>query len=215
VQSAGDFSLGDPLTCQVLFARLAVFDCRTAQNEHASLVLGLNATRRNLAMATELKVDFKTADLGDLHGDELQFAAPLLGNYGRLLVFQGPVTTVQCFEDNSLVREALEEPGRGRVLVVDGGGSTRCALLGDQLAVLAEHNVWSGVVVYGCVRDVSALAKTAIGVRAIATHPRKSIKHGAGQRDVAVRFADVVFSPGDYLYSDEDGMVVSARPLLG
>ena len=160
------------------------------------------------------KVDFKTADLGDLHGEELRFAAPQLINYGGLLVFQGPITTIQCFEDNSLVREALEEPGRGRVLVVDGGGSTRCALFGDQLAVLAENNVWSGVVVYGCVRDASALARMAIGVRAIATHPRRSIKRDAGQRDVAVRFADIVFSPGDYLYSDEDGMIVSARSLL-
>lgn len=157
---------------------------------------------------------FKTADLGDLHGDELQFAAPLLGNYGGLLVFQGVVTTVQCFEDNTLVRETLEAQGDGRVLVVDGGGSTRCALLGDKLAMLAEENGWAGVVVYGCVRDASALAKAAIGVRAIATHPRKSVKRGAGQRDVAVRFVDVTFSPGDYLYSDEDGMVVSAKTLL-
>ncbi len=160
------------------------------------------------------KVAFKTADLGDLYGEELQFAAPLLSNYGGLVAFHGLITTVQCFEDNSLVREALEEPGCGRVLVVDGGGSTRCALLGDQLAALAEDNIWSGVIVHGCVRDASALARTPVGVRAIATHPRKSTKRGAGQRDLAVRFAEIVFSPGDYLYSDEDGMVVSARSLL-
>lgn len=166
-------------------------------------------------MATGLDIEFKTADLADLHGDELRFAAPILANYGGLPVFQGVINTVQCFEDNSLVREALEAPGHGRVLVVDGGGSTRCALLGDQLAKLAEQNGWAGVVVNGCVRDSTALAGTAIGIRAVASHPRKSVKRGTGQRDIAVRFADVAFSPGDYLYSDEDGMVISARPLSG
>lgn len=158
---------------------------------------------------------FKTADLCDTHGESLQVAEPSLSSFGGLRAFQGVIRTVQCFEDNSLVREALEAIGGGAVLVVDGGGSLRCALLGDQLAALAAQNSWSGVIVYGCVRDAAALAGTAIGVRAIAANPRKSVKLGAGQRNVPVRFAGVTFTPGDYVYVDGDGIVVSSMPLLG
>lgn len=157
---------------------------------------------------------FSTADLCDLHGKEVQVAEPSFSSFGGLQVFSGVVSTVQCFEDNSLVREALETAGNGAVLVVDGGGSLRCALLGDQLAALAAKNGWSGAIVHGCVRDASALAKSSIGIRALATHPRKSVKQGAGQRDIPVRFAGATFTPGDQVYVDEDGIIISPRLLL-
>lgn len=157
--------------------------------------------------------EFKTADLCDMHGEVLQVAEPSLLSFGGLRAFHGVVRTVRCFEDNSLVQAALKASGDGAVLVVDGGGSLRCALLGDQLAALAEKNSWSGVIVYGCVRDAAALANTSIGVRAIATHPRKSVKRGAGQRDIPVGFAGVTFTPGDYVYVDEDGIAILSTPL--
>ncbi len=142
-------------------------------------------------------------------------AEPLLADFGGIVAFHGAISTVQCFEDNTLVRAAFEAKGNGRVLVVDGGGSLRCALIGDLLAALAEENGWAGALVYGCVRDSAALAHTRIGIKALAVNPRKSVKQGAGQRDIPVRFADVTFSPGDYVYADEDGIVVSRKPLLG
>ncbi len=156
-----------------------------------------------------------TADLYDAHGDALQVASPLLRDYGGRRAFHGPVATLKVHEDNSLVREALGEPGAGRVLVVDGGGSLRCALLGDNLARMAAANGWAGVVIHGCIRDSVEIGKLPVGVKALATHPAKSLKRGEGQRDVPVRFADVVFEPGSYLYADEDGIVVATGPLHG
>lgn len=154
-----------------------------------------------------------TADLYDDHGESLRVAAPLFRDFGGARTFEGPVSTVKVFEDNSLVRAALEEPGEGRVLVVDGGGSLRCALVGDNLAELGAKNGWSGIVVYGCIRDAAPIGRIAIGVKAMATNPRKSIKKGEGSRDVDVRFAEITIRPGDYLYADEDGFVVADRPL--
>lgn len=116
---------------------------------------------------------------------------------------------MRCIEDNSLVRVALEGPGNGAVLVVDGGGSLRCALLGDQLGTLAMENGWSGVIVNGCVRDSADLGTMDLGVKALATHPRKSVKRGEGERDVAVSFLGVEFSPGAMVYADGDGVVVA------
>ena len=120
-------------------------------------------------------MDFKTTDLCDEFADRLQVAEPIFGDYGNELMFSGPIVTLKVFEDNSLVRAALEEPGEGRVLVVDGGGSMRCALLGDQLAELAEENDWAGVVVNGCIRDSAAIADISIGVKALGVHPLKSV----------------------------------------
>ena len=165
-------------------------------------------------MKSDISPRFKTADLCDAHGDDLQVCAPLFRDFGGCRVFYGPVSTVQCFEDNSLVREALETEGKCGVLVVDGGGSLRCALLGDQLAVLAEKNGWAGVIINGCVRDSSALAVTSIGIKALATSPRKSIKLGAGEVKLRLRFADVTFTPGHYVYADEDGIVIASRALV-
>jgi len=152
----------------------------------------------------------KTTDLCDQYANQVRIVTPLFRDYGGQTLFNGPVSTIKVFEDNSLVRGALEEPGKGRVLVVDGGGSMRCALLGDMLAALGRDNGWAGVVVYGCVRDAADLAGIPIGVKALNTHPLKSTKKGIGERDVPVTFGGVTFKAGDYLYADEDGIIVSA-----
>ena len=154
-----------------------------------------------------------TADLCDDHEADLHVLEPLFKSYGRATVFDGPIATVKCYEDNSKVREALAEPGAGRVLVVDGGGSMRRALLGDMLAEMAVRNGWQGVLVNGCIRDSAAINELELGVRALGTIPLKTHKRGDGQRDVSVSFAGVTFRPGEHLYADADGVVVAARPL--
>ena len=154
-----------------------------------------------------------TADLYDAYGEDLQIAAPVFRDYGGNIVFEGPVVTLKVFEDNSLVRSALEESGNGRVLVVDGGGSMRCALVGDMLAELGRTNGWAGVVVYGCVRDAEQLSQMKIGIKALGTNPRKSVKKGEGAREVVLRFAELVVKPGQYLYADRDGIVISNQRL--
>ena len=154
-----------------------------------------------------------TADLCDDHAAEVAVAAPLLRSFGGRRRFAGTIATIRCFEDNSLVRERLAEPGGGRVLVVDGGGSLKCALVGDQLGVLGVKNGWAGIVVNGCVRDTAALGGMDLGVLALAAHPLKSVKRGAGERDVVVGFAGVAFRPGAHLYADEDGLVVAPHAL--
>lgn len=158
-------------------------------------------------------MSYPTTDLCDKYSGELQIAEPMFADFGGEPAFAGPISTVKCFEDNSKVREALEETGEGRVLVVDGGGSDRCALLGDNLAQLAIDNGWAGVLVYGCIRDSAEIGDMPIAVKALATHPRKSDKRDLGDRDVAVRFAGVDFEPGAWLYADLDGLVVSRREL--
>ncbi|GAA4410907.1 ribonuclease E activity regulator RraA [Quisquiliibacterium transsilvanicum] len=159
-----------------------------------------------------------TTDLCDanenlLADGSLRVLAPLFQSWGAKPAFAGPVSTLRCFEDNSLVRTALEEPGEGRVLVVDGGGSLRCALLGGNLAQLADRNGWAGVIVNGCVRDADEIDACAIGIRALAAHPRKSDKRGIGQRDVVVEFAGSRIAPGHWCYADRDGVLVADRPL--
>jgi regulator of ribonuclease activity A len=160
-----------------------------------------------------MTTSFATTDLTDAHGDACRVPDPIFRDFGGARAFSGPITTVKCHEDNSLVRAALEEPGAGRVLVVDGGGSLRCALLGDMLGEFGVKNGWAGVVVYGCVRDTARLATLNLGIKALAAHPKKSEKRGHGVRDIPVRFAGVSFTPGEYLYADEDGIVVSSRAL--
>lgn len=156
---------------------------------------------------------YATTDLCDAHPDKLAIAAPIFRSFGGARRFHGVIATLRCFEDNSLVRDILGEPGHGRVLVVDGAGSMKCALLGDQLGALAVKNGWRGVVVHGCARDTAALAAMDLGVLALAAHPLKSVKRGAGERDVVVAFAGVAFAPGAHVYVDDDGMVVSAGAL--
>jgi regulator of ribonuclease activity A len=154
-----------------------------------------------------------TTDLCDAHGDAVRVVTPMLRSYGGAVRFGGPISTVKVHEDNTLVRRAFEEPGAGRVLVIDGGGSLRVALLGDQLASLAAGNGWAGVVVHGAIRDSEAVGKIALGVVALATNPRKSAKKGWGERDVPVHFGGVTFAPGEWLYADADGIVVAATAL--
>jgi len=156
----------------------------------------------------------RTTDLCDSHPSMVQVSAPIgFKDYGALKLFSGIIQTVKCFEDNSFVRTALEQDGTGKVLVVDGGGSMRCALLGDMLGELAIKNNWNGIVVYGCIRDSAVIATQQIGVKALATIPLKSNKRNEGQLNVTVRFADVNFTPGHFLYADEDGIIVSAEAL--
>jgi regulator of ribonuclease activity A len=154
-----------------------------------------------------------TADLCDQHEGAVKVVEPIFRAYGGKLAFDGMIATVKVFEDNVLVRQALAENGAGQVLVVDGGGSQRCALVGDQIAVLARDNGWNGIVVYGCIRDSLAINELPIGVRALGTHPLKSIKKGAGDRAIAVTFAGVTFVPGHHLYADADGVIVSPKAL--
>lgn len=155
-----------------------------------------------------------TADLCDKYSDTLKIAEPIgLKNYGGNTAFMGTIHTVKCFENNHFVRAALEQDGSGKVLLVDGGGSLRCALLGDMLGELAVKNHWNGVIVYGCIRDSAAMAKLPLGVKALNTHPLKSVKKNEGEENIALHFAGITFSPGEFLYSDEDGIVVSEKEL--
>jgi regulator of ribonuclease activity A len=154
-----------------------------------------------------------TADLYDAHPERAQVTEGRWLALGRRRAFAGEIRTVKCHEDNVLVRRALEEAGGGGVLVVDGGGSLRAALLGDNLAGAAVRNGWSGVVVYGCVRDRAAIDRLDLGVRCLATTPRRSAKKGFGERDVVVSFAGVRFAPGAHRYADEDGILVADAPL--
>ena len=156
---------------------------------------------------------FPVTDLCDEFSDELQIAEPIFDDFGGLDAFFGPIRTLKVFEDNTFVRSELETAGEGRVLVVDGGGSKRCALLGGNLAKLAEDNGWAGVVVFGCVRDVAEIEECDIGVKALAAHPLKSRKQDVGELELDVRFAGVIFREGDWLYADADGMVTAEREL--
>lgn len=157
---------------------------------------------------------FATADLCDAHSDKLSIVAPMFLRFGARAAFAGQIRTVKVFEDNALVRQTLSASGNGNVLVVDGGGSMRCALVGDQLALLAQQNNWSGLLVYGCVRDSVELSKIDVGIHALNTHPLRSSRNGIGDVDVPVAFAGVKFMPGHRLYADADGIVVAAEALL-
>jgi regulator of ribonuclease activity A len=150
----------------------------------------------------------KTADIYDQFEQQIQVCEPIFRDYGGKRRFSGPIATLKCHEDNSLVRQRLGEPGNGRVLVVDAGGSLRCAMLGDILVQKGVDNGWAGVLMYGCIRDACDIAEMPLGVKALATIPKKSVKKGAGEADLTVTFAQVSFKPGDWLYADEDGVVV-------
>ena len=162
-------------------------------------------------------MDFKTPDLCDAFegelGKTLRVVAPMFKRFGARTSFSGRIVTLKLFEDNTLVRTVFSEDGKGKVLVIDGGGSMRCALVGDQLAALANKNGWEGVVVYGCIRDSGDINTVDIGMRALDTHPQRSLKKGVGERDLTVTFGGVSFNPGEYLYADEDGVLVSSQEL--
>lgn len=159
-------------------------------------------------------MNIKTADLYDEYEERLQVCEPLFQHYGGHHSFCGPIETLKCHEDNSLVGELLRQPGEGRVLVVDAGGSLRCAMLGDRLAQHAVDNQWAGVLMFGCVRDSVDLGEMPLGVMALATNPRKSIKKGIGEAGISIKFGGVIFNSREWLYADEDGVIVSAEKLL-
>ena len=156
---------------------------------------------------------FSTPDLSDEAPEaaaiELQFTS-----FGQRHGFHGRAVTIKCHEDNSLVKECVNEPGEGRVIVVDGGGSLRRALLGDMIAEKAAANGWSGLVINGVIRDVDEVGAIALGVQALGSIPLKTEKLGVGQRDIPVHFGGVTIEPGDYIYADNNGVLVSKRPLL-
>ncbi len=157
---------------------------------------------------------FTTPDLCDAHPERIEVVEPLFRSYGGRSAFCGRIVTVACFEDNSKVKELASRPGEGQVMIVDGGGSMRRALLGDQVAAAAAANGWSGLLIHGCVRDVVALGRLALGVQALGSHPLKTDKRGLGDIDVPVRFAGVRFVPGHWLYADLDGVIVADADLL-
>ena len=154
-----------------------------------------------------------TPDLCDAYESVIRVADPIFRSYGRRDFFGGQIVTVKCFEDNSKVREQVASPGSGKVLVVDGGGSLRRALLGDQLAQQAVENGWEGILINGCLRDVQIIATLDLGVQALASHPMKTEKRGLGDVDVPVSFAGLTFKPGEWLYADSNGVLVSERAL--
>jgi regulator of ribonuclease activity A len=162
----------------------------------------------DLAPAT---CDLCDARKGDSDG-AFRVLPPVFRDFGGRIAFHGPVSTVKCFEDNSMVKSAVESPGQGRVLVVDGAGSLRRALLGGNLAAAAARNGWAGLVIDGAVRDVAELAACAVGIRALAPMPLPTERAGQGQRDVALQIRGVWLRPGDWLYADADGIVVLPHP---
>jgi regulator of ribonuclease activity A len=162
-------------------------------------------------------VVFSTCDLCDEHKNDesghFRVLPPVFKAFGGVMAFAGPVCTLKVFEDNTLVKQAVDSPGNGRVLVVDGGGSLRRALVGGNLAKAAARNGWAGIVVDGCVRDVAELNAEAVGIRALALMPLPTEKRGEGLRDSAVQIQGVWVHPGDWLYADADGVVISSKCL--
>ncbi|GAB1257415.1 ribonuclease E activity regulator RraA [Aurantivibrio plasticivorans] len=157
---------------------------------------------------------FCTPDLCDDNPELVRVCEPMFATFGGKESFSGKIVTIKCFEDNSLVKENASKPGDGQVMVVDGGGSLRKALLGDMIAEEAVKNGWAGLVIYGCVRDVDALEQLDLGVQALAAIPLKTEKRGIGDLNVPVTFGGVTFTPGEYVYADNNGVIVSEKPLL-
>lgn len=155
----------------------------------------------------------KTADLVDAFGDDVSFCDLTFIKLGGKKMFSGEIETLKCFEDNALLKAELQKPGRGRVMVVDGGGSTRLALLGDQIALILKQNGWAGIVINGSVRDSAEIDAMEVAVFSRAVSPKKSSKDGIGKVSVPVSFGNVTFRPGEYLYADSDGILVAAKRL--
>jgi len=158
-------------------------------------------------------VQIITPDLCDEYPELVQVVEPMFNNYGGRESFGGEIVTVKCFEDNSVVKEQVSNPGHGKVMVVDGGASMRAALLGDMLAEKASANGWEGLIIYGCIRDVDVIMETELGVQALSTHPMKTDKRGLGDLNVPVTFGGVTFKPGHYIYADNNGVIVSPKKL--
>lgn len=159
---------------------------------------------------------YMTTDLSDAYEGQaagLRHLAAGYQDFGGKTRFHGVVKTLLTFEDNTKLRAAVEQKGEGHVLVVDGGGSMNCALFGGNLAKLAADNGWAGVIIHGCVRDRAELAAQAVGIKALASHPKKSQKRDLGSYDVRLNFSGITIHPGDWVYADEDGVIVSDRQL--
>uniref|UniRef100_A0A5B7BYU5 4-hydroxy-4-methyl-2-oxoglutarate aldolase n=1 Tax=Davidia involucrata TaxID=16924 RepID=A0A5B7BYU5_DAVIN len=161
---------------------------------------------------------FATAEACDtnaahLASGDLRVLQPIFQIYGQCRAFSGPIVTLKVFEDNVFVRELLETKGEGRVLVIDGGGSMRCALVGGNLGQLAQNTGWAGIVVNGCIRDVDEINGCDIGVRALASHPQKSNKKGIGEKHVPIYVGGTLIREGEWLYADSDGVLVSKTEL--
>lgn len=153
-------------------------------------------------------------DLCDEYPELVRVLEPMFANFGGVEAFGGEIVTIKCHEDNSLVADMVTEAGQGKVLVVDGGGSLRCGLLGDNLALKAVENGWQGIVVYGCIRDVDIISQLELGVQALATHPMKSVKRGIGLRGETLNIGGVDIIPGEFLYADNNGVLVAEKALL-
>lgn len=158
-------------------------------------------------------MEYNTSALCDIYLDTIDVVEPIFASYGGRRSFGGQITTIKCFEDNGLIVEALRNNGSGRVLLVDGGGSLRRALIDAELATLAADNGWEGVVLYGSVREVDALEEIDIGIQALGAIPVGADTNGSGESDVAVNFGGVTFLPDDHLYADTTGIILSPDPL--
>ena len=154
-----------------------------------------------------------TPDLCDAYPELVQVVDPMFANFGGVEAFGGEIVTVKCFEDNSIVKEQVAKPGAGKVMVVDGGASMRAALLGDMLAEKAAESGWEGIIVYGCIRDVDVIAEMELGVQALASHPKKTEKRGLGDLNIPVTFGGVTFVPGQFVYADNNGVIISSEIL--
>ncbi|MDC0610088.1 ribonuclease E activity regulator RraA [Vibrio sp.] len=158
-------------------------------------------------------MEYNTSALCDIYLDQVDVVEPMFSNFGGRASFAGQVTTVKCFEDNGIIRETLEQDGLGRVLLVDGGGSLRRALVDAEIAALAEENEWEGIVVYGSVRELDELEEMNIGIQALASIPVGAVAQNIGEVDIPVNFGGVTFLPEDYLYADSTGIILSQEPL--
>lgn len=155
-----------------------------------------------------------TPDLCDENPELVRIVAPMFTNYGGRSSFGGEVVTVKCFEDNSVVKAQAAADGTGKVMVVDGGGSMRCALLGDMIAENAIKNGWQGIIIYGCIRDVDAIAALDIGIQALNSMPIRSKRQDRGDLNIDISFGGVTFKPGEYVYADNNGVIVSPQSLF-
>ena len=159
-------------------------------------------------------MSFVTPDLCDDNPELVKIVEPIFNNYGGKRAFGGEIVTVKCHEDNSVVKKQASEPGHGKVMVVDGGGSLRCALLGDLIAEKAVENGWEGLVIFGCIRDVDAIGELDLGVQALRTIPIKSVRKDRGDLNIEITFGGVTFQPGDFVYADNNGVIVSTKALI-
>ena len=169
--------------------------------------------RKGCVKSMERTMNETTSDISDKLHPDVQYLEPVYKIYGAKTSFSGHIVTVKCYEDNSLVEEALKANGKESVLVIDAGGSMNCAMLGDKRAADAINNEWEGIIVHGLVRDSVAINGMELGIRALGVYPLKSIKKGVGDSNLIVNFSGVTFTPGEYLYADEDGVIVVKEKL--